>query len=222
MPDIENQISFTTEVKKVLREKLKDTNFKYTDWSDSSLEETRQLIRDFYRNEQNGKCAYCKAGVSLQSANNAHVEHILPKSKHLKFIFEPKNLCVICADCNEIKREKEALGSPDKVLKKNEISLYPRSSKAFIIVHPHFDNYHEHIRILVGGEYVDRTPKGHVTIGMCKLNRFFHKFGWPDEPSTLQDMLKTAEEMLKSNDPLSQVKLLKQLAKQISSNTDLI
>ena len=64
MPDIENQISFTTEVKKVLREKLKDTTFKYTDWSDSSLEETRKLIRDFYRNEQNGKCAYCKAGVS--------------------------------------------------------------------------------------------------------------------------------------------------------------
>ncbi|QXR09429.1 hypothetical protein EVX74_018295 (plasmid) [Acinetobacter lwoffii] len=222
MPDIKNQISFTVQIKKILREKLKDTNFKYTDWSDESLEETRKLIREFYRNEQNGKCAYCRQGVSLQSASNAHVEHILPKSKHLKFIFEPKNLCVICADCNEIKREKEALGSPDEVLKKKEISLYPRSSKAFIIVHPHFDNYHEHIRILVGGEYVDRTPKGNVTIGICKLNRFFHKFGWPDEPSTLQDILQTADKILKNDDPLSQIRLIKELASQINSNADLL
>ena len=98
MPDINNQISFTLEVKKHIKQKLNDPNFKYTDWSDKSLESLRKIIRDFYRKEQVGKCAYCKRDVSLQSASNSHVEHILPKSRYFKFIFEPKNLCVICAE----------------------------------------------------------------------------------------------------------------------------
>ena len=173
MPDINNQISFTLEVKKHIKQKLNDPNFKYTDWSDKSLESLRKIIRDFYRKEQVGKCAYCKRDVSLQSASNSHVEHILPKSRYFKFIFEPKNLCVICADCNEIKREQEALDFNDELLKSKEITLYPRSSKAFLIVHPHFDNYDEHIKILIGGHYLDLSPKGNKTIGICKLNRIF-------------------------------------------------
>ena len=168
------------------------------------------------------KEVYCKRDVSLQSASNSHVEHILPKSRYFKFIFEPKNLCVICADCNEIKREQEALDFNDELLKSKEITLYPRSSKAFLIVHPHFDNYDEHIKILIGGHYLDLSPKGNKTIGICKLNRILHNFGWPDEPSTLEDMLQTAEKILKNDDPLAKIRLLQHLAKQMNSNADLL
>ena len=222
MPDIKKQISFTPEIKKIIRQKLNDPNFKYTNWSDESLEEIRKTIRGFYRNEQNGKCAYCRGAVSLQSASNCHVEHIIPKSKYSKFLFEPKNLCVICADCNEIKREKETLDFTDEILKQPNIQLYPRSTKSFLIVHPHFDNYDEHIKILIGGHYVDLSLKGNRTIGICRLNRFLHNFGWPDEPSSLEDMLQTAEKLQHNSDPLEQIRILRELAKQLNSNADIL
>lgn len=120
-------------------------------------------------------CAYCRNPVSLTSAQNAHVEHIAPKSKYLKFIFEPKNLCVICADCSAIKQNQEVLDSPDTIKRKTR--RYPRSSSAFRIVHPHFDKWDDHI-LKVHGFFVDRTPKGHFTIGACVLNRKLRQFGW--------------------------------------------
>lgn len=57
---------------------------------------------------------------------------------------------------------------------------YPTASTSFRIVHPHIDDYEEHI-IKANRVYVDLTPKGHYTIGICKLNRFFHHFGVCDE-----------------------------------------
>jgi hypothetical protein len=51
-------------------------------------------------------------------------------------------------------------------------------------VHPHFDDWNEHI-YMFGKFYVDRTPKGHFTIGACVLNRQLRKFGW--EPDLIDD-----------------------------------
>ncbi|MFA2872575.1 hypothetical protein KWF36_16035 [Acinetobacter pittii] len=221
MSDIKRQISFSARISNILKQKTKDPCFKYTDWSGNDLEEVRKTIRNFYRKEQNGKCSYCRKDLSLQSASNCHVEHILPKSKNLKFIFEPKNLCVICADCNEIKREKETVDYSNEILKKTDIKLYPRASNSFLIVHPHFDNYDDHIKILCGGHYIDMSPKGHRTIGVCRLNRFLHEFGWPDEPSTLDEILTTAKKLFENDDPLTQTRVIKQLGVQINSNSDI-
>jgi len=222
MPDIKKQISFSIQIRNFLKKKSKDPDFKYTDWSESDLEEVRKIIRNFYLDEQNGKCSYCRKDISLQSASNCHVEHILPKSKYLKFIFEPKNLCVICADCNEIKREKETFDYSNEILKNTDIKLYPRSSSSFLIVHPHFDNYNDHIKILNGGNYIDLSPKGNRTIGVCKLNKILHKFGWPDEPSTLEEILTTAKKLFENDDPLTQIRVIKQLGVQINSNSDIL
>ncbi|WP_265169730.1 hypothetical protein [Pseudomonas solani] len=117
--------------------------------------------------------------IASISANGANIEHIIPKSKKIEFIFEPKNLCVICPDCNEVKRSQEVTGDEPNPLKRNAIQ-YPRTSGAFKIVHPHFDNYSEHI-IHANRIYIDITPKGHWTIGACKLNRFYHRFGVCEE-----------------------------------------
>jgi len=174
MADIEIPISYSEDLKKIIAEKLSDPNFKYQDWSNDDLLDLRRYIRNYYRNLTK-KCVYCRKDISLQSANNCHVEHIIPKSSEpLKFIFEPKNLCVLCSDCNEIKKNKEI---EDKILKRDtDYSNYPRSSESFLIFHPHFDNYDDHI-FKCEDIYIDLTPKGTYTMYVCKLNRKVHKFG---------------------------------------------
>lgn len=178
MPLINDVFNFTDDQKDLVNRKLDDENFKHSDWGCDELQEVRSSIRRFYRIRQLGKCAFCYNEISLVSASNAQVEHIAPKSLHKRFMFEPKNLCVICADCNEIKRDQEVLVQiPETVNNPEGRVQYPRASSAFKIVHPHFDDYSEHI-LKRGKVYVDRTTKGQFTISACKLNRFFHQFGF--------------------------------------------
>lgn len=183
MADINNAASFSAE-HEISIQKVKSTpGFNHKMWSCDELEDVRSSIRNHYKTEQKGLCAYCRNPVSLRDALNCHVEHIAPKSIHLNFIFEPKNLCVICSDCNAIKRNQEVLGAIPNTVKIDPI-LYPRSSGAFLIVHPHFDNWDDHI-IIFGKYYADKSEKGHFTIGACELNRHLRKFGW--EPPLVND-----------------------------------
>lgn len=189
MADINNQVVFTTEINQQISTKSSQKGFNHQNWGDNDLLGVRSFIRNFYRNEQTGICAFCKEPVSLVSALNCHVEHIVPKSLHLDFIFTPKNLCVICADCNMIKREQETLGEIPETLENADATIYPRSSNAFKIVHPHFDIYTEHI-LIKSGFYIDKTSKGHFTIGACKLNRKLHVFGYEiTEDERLDEMM---------------------------------
>ncbi len=186
MADILSAIKYSTLIEKSIELKVK-TNFNHQNWSDDDLLSVRKEIRDFYRKEQKGICSYCKEVVSLTSTNNCHIEHIAPKSLHLKFIFTPKNLCVVCADCNEIKRNQETIGEIPETLHKASARIqYPTSSSAFKIVHPHFDKYDEHIMI-INGYYIDKgSKKGNFTIGACNLNRKLSSFGW--EPKITNDV----------------------------------
>ncbi|WP_267406086.1 MULTISPECIES: HNH endonuclease [unclassified Chryseobacterium] len=176
MADIDKPIKFTSEFTQRISQKLSDPTFKIEDWSHEDLKDIRKFIRDYYR-DLTKKCSYCRKEISLQSANNCHIEHIIPKSSNKKFMFEPKNLCVICSDCNEIKKNKEVEGNIDKVISNNKAyKQYPRSKDSFLIVHPHFDNYDEHI-FHCDDIYIDLTPKGTYTMYICKLNRKIHKYG---------------------------------------------
>jgi len=218
MPDINNQIVFSESEKKIIKEKLGSDSFNHNEWGLEDLALIRSSIRKFYRNAQGGKCAFCKKYVSLQSASNAQVEHILPKSKYLNFIFEPKNLCVICADCNEKKGDHDSFFLCDDVLTRTNIIRYPRSSNAFKIVHPHFDDYYENIKIFNDYIYIGLTDKGHATVGACKLNKYLQEFGWPNECHSLDEMLDLASDILEADDPLRQVNLLNRLGAMIVFN----
>ncbi|HBQ1036867.1 TPA: HNH endonuclease, partial [Klebsiella pneumoniae] len=53
----------------------------------------------------------------------------------------------------------------------------PIRSEDYIIVHPHFDDYDEHIKVIeVAGYYIPRTDKGRKTIEKCGLLRFAYKY----------------------------------------------
>lgn len=175
MPHINDCYSFTKIEQKTIKD-LMDQGFNYRDWGCDDLQEIRSNIRRFYRDVQRGLCPYCMKAISLHAAGNAHVEHILPKSLFQSFIFEPKNLCVICADCNTAKNNGNAINDDEMDTCNGAAQTYPRSTKRFKIVHPHIDEYSEHI-VRTGIFYVDKTPKGHFTIGICKLNIATHKYG---------------------------------------------
>lgn len=175
MAEISTAARYSPEQQKLIRKRLRDPDFSHLNWQDEDLQPLRCALRDHYRQEQKGLCAYCHEPISLTSPQNAHVEHIAPKAKYVQFIFEPKNLCVICADCSAIKRSQDVLASPDPF--RRQVKRYPHRSTAFHIVHPHFDRWDDHI-LKAYGFYVDRTPKGHFTIGACVLNRKIRRFGW--------------------------------------------
>ncbi|MBP0605728.1 MULTISPECIES: HNH endonuclease [Burkholderia] len=211
MADIKNPIAYSPEIRKMVDAKLADPTFNHTNWGDDDLADFRKLVRDYYRTVQVDTCAFCKGPLSSQSALNCHVEHIVPKSLRREFIFEPKNFCAICADCNEIKRSKETEATePDPLSRGKHVKQYPRSSGAFLIVHPHFDDWDLHL-IKFGALYLDLSDKGVFTIGACNLNRKLRKFGWEAvivDDATLRE---AAEKWLNTRDPIAAARSLQAL-----------
>lgn len=202
IPDIRIPVKYPLDVSKQLDKLLKDPSFTHENWSDDELKSYRKLVRDYYRSVQNGLCAFCKQNISLVATGNCHIEHVIPKSKHRKFIFEPKNLCVICSDCNTIKRAKEVhREDPEVVLDGANIQRYPRSSKAFMIVHPHFDKWEDHIERF-GNLYADLSDKGLFTMGACTLNRKLREFGWEAVVASESDVKRICKEISETTDAI--------------------
>lgn len=211
MPEIKSHISISEDSLKKISNKVNCNDFSYKSWNDEDLITVRKEIRDFYRIEQKGICCYCRKEVSLTSSLNCHVEHIVPKSLHEEYMFEPKNLCVVCADCNEIKREQETLGTiPETIKNANSRKRYPHSSNSFLIVHPHFDLWDEHI-LVFNDLYVDKTTKGHFTIGACRLNRKLHKFGWEEFTIDDKEMNTLMNNFLNEKDTMKRMRILKKI-----------
>ncbi|CAG9225640.1 HNHc domain-containing protein [Paraburkholderia sabiae] len=211
MSDITKPVVLTNTLSTLVAEKKNDANFSYKNWGDDDLLDFRSFVRNYYRTAQRARCAYCREKLSLQSAANCHVEHIAPKSKYQSFMFEPRNLCVVCADCNAIKREQEVCNDePDTVARGPNIKNYPRSSNAFRIVHPHFDVYGDHI-LVTSGFYVDRTEKGHFTIGACRLNRRVQEFGWDETFIEDESIFDAARSLLEATDRKTRLSALQRI-----------
>ena len=176
MPLVNKPVQFDSTLQILINKIQTSATHSHSDWSSDDLAPLRRVVREHYRNTQRLKCAYCLGPISDKAVDGAPIEHIAPKSLHLQFIFEPRNLCVICPECNFIKLNQETLNQIDDPLKKIKTKRYPRSSKSFKIVHPHLDDYSEHIAKL-GHLYIGLSKKGDWTIMACCLNRFSHRFG---------------------------------------------
>lgn len=144
-------------------ERASNGNPQKDDWEKSTLKSYKERVREHYRKQQNQKCVYCRMDVSL-ATSYIHIEHIVPKSLHPEWMYEPLNLCVACANCNSAKNNQEVLSD------KNTKSL-PTDSSGYLIIHPHFDRYFEHIEIVDGLLYKGLTPKGVKTIELGNLTR---------------------------------------------------
>lgn len=133
------------------------------DWENSSLKAYKDRVRQYYRQQQNRKCVYCRMDVS-SATGYFHIEHIVPKSVHPEWMYEPFNLCLACPQCNSAKNIQEVLDNTD-------ITDLPTESSDYLIIHPHIDRYFDNIEIVDGLLYKGLTKKGEYTIKLCNLTR---------------------------------------------------
>lgn len=139
------------------------------DWENSSLKAYKDRVRQYYRQQQNRKCVYCRMDVS-SATGYFHIEHIVPKSVHPEWMYEPFNLCLSCPQCNSAKKAQEVLDNKD-------IKDLPTESSDYLIIHPHIDRYFDNIEIVDGLLYKGLTPKGEYTIKICNLYSIGVTFG---------------------------------------------
>lgn len=134
------------------------------DWDKSSLNPFKQRVRNFLGPRQQRLCAFCR--TPMQGGNYPYeIEHIVPKSLHTKWLFDPQNFCLACRRCNGHKLTKETLVDPNS-------TEYPQDGTGFNIIHPYHDTYSEHIDLVEGLFYSGLTPKGINTITICNLSRY--------------------------------------------------
>lgn len=207
--DIEEPYNFTREEMRFIEDLKKRPSYNHEIWSCDDLLDIRRNIRQHYRRLQKGLCAFCKAPLSLQSARNCDIEHLMHKANNIDFMFEPKNLCVLCVDCNEIKRAQEIVGDIPEI-SQGEAKQYPRASDRFLIYHPHFDKWDRHIKKF-NKLYVDRTKKGSYTIHVCKLNRFFHEFDIDEEYVNEANLTELMGKYINEDDSIKKNIILKEI-----------
>ncbi|GAA3783884.1 HNH endonuclease [Flavobacterium ginsengiterrae] len=156
---IVNPYNLTLEEQKIIGEKFKT----HTDWDTSdNFDEIKKNIRDFLRIEQDNKCCYCKRELGFD-IKEVDIEHIIAKSLHWKFTFEPLNLALSCPGCNTKKGDTNILAK--------SIVRYPKNSKNVTIIHAHYDKYDENINIIDNCIFEPISKKGSHTITVCELFR---------------------------------------------------
>jgi hypothetical protein len=159
-------------------------------WELDEVKPVRKEIKDFYKEKQKHTCSYCAQKINVDHGLTWGTDHIVPRATHPQFMFEPRNLCIACNDCNLSK-------SDTKVLINQNRKTYPMSSEHFLIVHPHFDIYEKHIQTLDKGFYRARSKKGSYTIIHCDLLRFGYKFvDWDESISQKPKILEMANKLL--------------------------
>jgi len=185
------------------------------DWENSSLKAYKDRVRQYYRQQQNRKCVYCRMDVS-SATGYFHIEHIVPKSVHPEWMYEPFNLCLACPQCNSAKNIQEVLDNTD-------ITDLPTESSDYLIIHPHIDRYFDNIEIVDGLLYKGLTKKCEYTIKLCNLTRpellserarvfiqqeqepdsyskllitYIHNFRWIGDMDNLLDEIKNLMNML--------------------------
>ncbi len=137
---------------------------------DDELKVVKKYIKDHYIVTQDYTCPYCLQRIVVDHNVIWDAEHIIPKDSHPKFLLEPENLCVSCKDCNQEKSNKNVLVNQSR-------KTFPNQSGDYIFVHPHFDDYSQHIKVLNSSLFfIPKDAKGVKTIEICGLLRFAYDY----------------------------------------------
>lgn len=190
----------------IIKNKLSHEGFNYESWSDDDLQPIKERIKNHYHSIQNTICPYCKQKLNSTHGRVWDIEHIIPRSHAPNFMFEPKNLCMSCVDCNSEKSNK-------KITTSKAQHKYPTDKEQFLIVHPHFDDYDENIIILETGLfYYPLKPKGRKTIEVCGLDRFYKFAGFGDSGNIFEKIQILSERASSVSDLKIKEGILSQIA----------
>ncbi|MEN4806575.1 HNH endonuclease signature motif containing protein [Pantoea agglomerans] len=144
-----------------------------THWDGTTAIQTslRGTIRRHYLKEQKYHCAYCNRLRQEKHGYVWDIDHIIPKSTHAHFTYEPNNFAVTCKECNIKKGDYNVL-----VRGANAAVKYPKERADYLLIHPHFDEYEVHLKVKYTADlkiyHVPKSPKGAFTFALCGLSRF--------------------------------------------------
>jgi 5-methylcytosine-specific restriction endonuclease McrA len=168
------------------------------------LTKLKERIKNHYLHAQDYTCPYCRQRIVVEHNGAWDAEHVIPKDKYPEFMFEAKNLCIACKDCNGEKWN-------DDVLRNKGRTTFPTKDTDYLISHPHFDNYENNIKVIVLGLfYLPKNDKGRKTVEVCGLLRFLYqlagyKSGSKDVDKLMQEL---TSELISSNDGQQRLYLL--------------
>lgn len=182
-----SSITFDETQKEIISQirSLRDDNEAINCWMCPDAEPIRRAIKAFGIKTQSRRCCYCKEKINSNNFKMWEVEHILPQSKFPDFVFEPENLAISCPDCNTAK-------SNQKISKSDQYRRFPKKSVSYLIIHPHFDVYENHI-LKSGFVFVPKSSKGTKTIFVCSLHRFAEKFINWEEPEEVSQIVRDVD-----------------------------
>lgn len=148
-----------------------DGNAEHWDGTCAKRTALRGAIRKHYLREQENHCAYCDRLRQDVHGYNWDIDHIIPKSTHPCYTYEPKNFAITCKECNIIKDNQNVLASGV-----NASGDYPQNDIDYLIIHPHIDDYAAHMNVNYNHKlqvyHTPKTAKGMETFALCGLNRF--------------------------------------------------
>jgi len=178
---------------------------KYWESTDGGdMEDVKKYIKDHYKIAQGYRCPYCQQKLEVEHNGSWDAEHIIPKDTHPQFMFEPRNLCVSCKDCNLIKLNK-------RVLKNQKRVKFPDDPGDYLFCHPHYHLYSEHINIIEeAGFYLPKTKQGVHLVEICGLLRFVLKYAdcdWDDEQICLQ-VYSLGDELINTKAPEAKIAIM--------------
>lgn len=198
-------VEFDSDEEALIRKKMLCDSFTHDNWGIDDFESIRKKIKQHYITQQGYKCAYCKQDIRSNHGRVWDVEHIIPKSAVKDFMFEPKNLCVVCIDCNFEKKHKEVTSSTAK-------KKYPDNSEQYFIAHPHFDRYEQHVNVIEAGMYyLPFDLKGEKTIEVCRLNRFWQFAGYGDEVDVVEEIAFLSDKLASTKSEAMRDRILKEI-----------
>lgn len=123
-------------------------------------------VKKYYYWGQECRCCYCSSQL-MPNATTYHADHIVDKSTYRKFTFEPSNFGVACAVCNVHKGKKNVLAAGVDIA----LTKLPDGKDDYLIVHPHLDEWSDHLGFDGDGFIRSIKPngKGKNTIDICGI-----------------------------------------------------
>ncbi|EMY3085130.1 HNH endonuclease [Raoultella ornithinolytica] len=148
----------------------------------------RGAIRKHYLKQQEYHCAYCNRLRQDLHGYNWDIDHIIPKSTHPHYTYEPKNFAMSCKECNIKKDDNNVLTTGV-----DSTGDYPFNKDDYIIIHPHLDEYTENMSVNYNHKHqiyhTPITPKGVETFALCDLNRFTEQIAETSEYISERDVI---------------------------------
>lgn len=201
-----NAIDYDADSVELINKKLSQPDLKSANWSDEDIIDLKGHIKKFYIAEQQHRCAFCNQIIRSTNGRHWDIEHIIPRDTCAYFMFASQNLCVSCIDCNSNKGVKKVTSSKAK-------KRLPNKSENYLIYHPHFDNYDDHLVVIKEGVfYQARSAKGEQTMYVCGLSRFYDFAGYDKTLSSDARILLLAKMLGETDDEEVKNGLYKEIA----------